>query len=170
MRITKRQLESLIREEYLRSTPRTRPGMRMSEARANMLAQQILDEGLLDRLKAKFSGKAAKAGAVADALGGAAAGAFDKAVDAAASMIGPAKSAYEQMMKSISSVDDEGTQNELKTIKASLENSIRSSLQKAIKDGVSDLVKTAKMEEDQAQSLVITIANGVIGGALAGGK
>jgi len=77
MRITNTQLRKLIREEYDRVTP-TRPGQLMTEARANYLAEELLDEGLFDNIKALFAGGAA----AAKSVGGKAAGAAGKAASA----------------------------------------------------------------------------------------
>ena len=93
MQITKKQLQQIIKEEYLRVTPAA-AGTLMTEARANYLAEQVLDEGLWDSIKAGFAALKGGAGAAGGKLGDAAGKALAPAVAAVKSAAaGAAKAA-----------------------------------------------------------------------------
>lgn len=162
MKISSKQLRSLIREEYLRSTPVTRRGQMMSEARANMLAEQMIEEGLFDSIKAGFAAFKAGASKTAEKMGDAAGKALEPAAKAAQAMAGQAKAAYDNVSKAVSAIKDETMKAAAEAAKKSLEDSLKSTLQKALADSVANLTKSG-MEEKEAQTLAATIANGVIG-------
>jgi len=139
MRITETQLRSIIKEEYLRSTP-VRPYGIMSEARAQYLTEEMLDEGLWNSIKALAAGVKGGAGAALKPLG-----------DAVGKAATQAKETATAAAKSISALGDKAktaaAQAAFESMKSSVESSIKSSMQ----NGLKELVK-AGMSEDEAKA------------------
>jgi len=157
MRITERQLRSIIKEEYLRSTP-VRPGMLMSEARAEYLAQEILDEGLWSSIKSLGAGAKAAVGGAASVV--------MKPLDQAAEKIAlaaaeTAKSAY----AAIKLEKDKVKAAALEASMASMETSIKAAIKTAMQDAMKHFVK-AKMTEDEAKAEASKLAIAATAGAI----
>lgn len=169
MKITSRQLRRIIREEYLYATPSTRSGAIMTEARANLLAEQMVDEGLFDTIKAGFAGLKAGAGKTAEKLGDAAGKALEPAAKAVQQVAAAARTAAENVSNAVSSIKDEA----LKAAAEAAKNSLRSSLQTALKKELASGLKAltgAGMDEKEAKALISTIASSEIAAMVGSGS
>ena len=155
MQITKKQLQQIIKEEYLRVTPAA-AGTLMTEARANYLAQQVLDEGLLDFIQSKFAGFKAGAGVAGGKLGDAAGKALAPAVAAVKSAAAGAAKAAGDVSNFVSQIKDETLKAAAQAAQESFKNSLKSDVKKALATGIKQLV-SAGMSEDEAKSLASTI-------------
>ena len=155
MQITKKQLQQIIKEEYLRVTP-TAAGTLMTEARANYLAEQVLDEGLLDSIKAGFAGLKGGSRAAGSKLGDAAGKALAPAVAAVKSAAAGASKAAGDVSNFIGQIKDDALKAAAQAAQESFKNSLRSDVQKALATGIKQLV-SAGMSEDEAKSLASTI-------------
>jgi hypothetical protein len=155
MKLTKNQLQSIIKEEYLRITPVKR-GQVMSEARANYLAEQVLEEGLWDSIKAGWA-----------AFKGAATGGGSKLGDDAAKLLGPviqqvqavaqaAAKASADVQGFIGSIKDEAVKKAVEEARKSFEDSLKGSISSALSDGIKNL-QSAGMSEEEAKTLASTI-------------
>jgi|GEM_PF-3127394 len=155
MKLTKNQLQNIIKEEYLRITPVKR-GQVMSEARANYLAEQILEEGLWDSIKAGWA-----------AFKGAAAGGGSKLGDDAAKLLGPviqqvqavtqaAAKASADVQGFIGSIKDAAVKKAVEEARKSFEDSLKGSISSALSDGIKNL-QSAGMSEEEAKTLASTI-------------
>jgi hypothetical protein len=170
MQITKSQLQQIIREEYLRVTPAA-AGTLMTEARANYLAEQVLDEGLWDSIKAGFAGLKAGAGAAGGKLGDAAGKALAPAVAAVKSAGAAAAKAAGDVSNFVGQIKDEALKAAATAAQDSFRASLRADVQKALATGIKQLV-SAGMSEDEATSLASTILTSELMGiaGLGGGK
>lgn len=155
MRITETQLRSIIKEEYLRSTP-TRPGMLMTEARANALAEEMLEEGLFDAIKAGWSALKGGAGAAADKMGEKAGAALAPAIKAVQSVAAAAKNAANSVSTAIGEIKDEALKKAAEAAKESFRQSLESSMKTALANGLKNLTG-AGMDEKEAKTLAATI-------------
>lgn len=161
MKITRKQLRNVIREEYLRSTPMTEKGQMMSEARANLMAEQILEEGLFGTIKAGFAALKGGAAAAGGALGDIAAKALEPATKAVQQVATAAKTAASNVATAINNIKDESLKAAAEAAKKSLSDSLKSTLQKELADGLKQLI-AAGMDEKEAKTLVSTIASAEI--------
>lgn len=150
MQITRKQLSRIIKEEYLRSTPKTRPGHMMTEARANLLAEQVIEEGFFDVIKAGWAGL--KAG-----VGEAAAKAFAPVAKAAGQVQAAAKTMADNLNKALGEIKEEAVKKAALAAQASLQESLKSAMQKGIADGIKNLV-AAGMKEEAAKTAVAMMA------------
>lgn len=155
MQITKNQLQRIIREEYLRVTP-TKPGALMTEARANYLAEQVLDEGLWDSIKAGFAGVKSGASVAGGKLGDAAGKALAPAIASVKSVAAGAAQAASDVSNFVSQIKDEALKAAALASQDSFRASMRSDVQKALGVGIKQLV-SAGMTEDEAKSLASAI-------------
>ena len=154
MKITKKQLQSLIREEYLRSTPRTRRGHMMNEVRANMLAQQTINEGFFDVLKGFVKGAGKSGGEVAAAVGDKANAKMTAAANAMGKFMQTAEKTAADYKDAIAAFADEKLKGVMDNIKDAIKEEIKASLVKSVKKGIQDLVK-AGMDEKDAKEFVV---------------
>lgn len=159
MKITQKQLKRLIREEYLRSSLPTSPGQMMTEARANMIAEQMLEEGLFDVVKAGFKGLTAAGGAVAQKLGDAASKSFGSVGKALQQVASQAKTAYDSVAKAVGEIKDTAVKSAAEAAKKSLEDSLTATMKKELATTVAALTK-AGMKEEEAKTLAASIASG----------
>ncbi len=155
MQITKKQLQQIIKEEYLRVTPAA-AGTLMTEARANYLAEQVLDEGLWDSIKAGFSALKGGSAAAGGKLGDAASKALAPALAAVKSAGAAASKAAGDVSNFVGQIKDEALKAAAQAAQESFKNSLRSDVQKALSSGIKQLV-SAGMSEDEAKSLASTI-------------
>jgi hypothetical protein len=169
MKITRAQLRRVIREEYIRSTPATRPGTIMTEARANLLAEQMVDEGLFDAIKAGFAGLKAGAGKSAEKIGDAASKALEPAAKAVQQVAASAKTAAGNVSKAIGAITDDVVKAAAEAALKSLQDSLQATLKKELSTGLQNLVK-AGMEEPQAKALISTMASSEIASMVGSGS
>lgn len=162
MKITRSQLRRIVREEYIRSTPATRPGSIMTEARANLLAEQMVDEGLFDTIKAGFAGLKAGAGAGAGALGDAASKALEPAAKAVQQVVASAKTAAGNVSQAIQKIESDVAKSAAEAFKNSITNSLQNALKKELASGLKTLTGPGKMKEEAAKALLATIASAQI--------
>lgn len=162
MKLTRKQLSKIIREEYLRSTPATPPGQMMTEARARMLAEQVMDEGLFDMLKAVAAGVGAGADVVKKAAGQAA-GAAAKKVQAAVAPVIDAGKAAAGAIKSLADETQKAAatamaQQLFKTLKAEIDKALPAMIKKFVAGGASE--ENAKADAAAAMAAAISAATG----------
>lgn len=161
MKITSKHLRNIIREEYLRSTPPTRPGQMMSEARANLVAEEMLEEGLFDTIKAGFAALKGGASKAAEKMGDEASKALAPATKAIAQVASAAKSAAQGVADTVGKIKDEALKAAAESARTSLQNSLKSALQKSLADGLKNLT-SAGMDEASAKTLISSIASAEI--------
>lgn len=158
----RRRAHVALRESYLRNTPPTRPGQLMSEARADMLADQLLEVGFLGGLK--------KAAAGAMAVGGAIGKAFLGPVAAAAKTT--AKAAAETMAayaKAMAEIKDEAQKAKCEALKDTIRTQVFNIAKKTTSQGIKELVEVG-MEEAEAKAVVSTILADAIAEAQQGSE
>jgi hypothetical protein len=138
MNITESKLREIIKEEYLRLTP-VSAGELMSEHRAMHLAEELINEGLWDSIKALAAGSKAAvktvAGAGAEALG-----------SAANSVVAPMIKAGTEAAQAIKAVKDDAVKAAAAAAAESLKKSIQASLKTSIADMIKKLVASGKDE------------------------
>jgi hypothetical protein len=161
MKLTRKQLSKIIREEYLRSTPATPPGQMMTEARANMIVEQMIDEGLFDTIKAGFAALKGGAAGASEKVGEKAAAALAPAAKAIASVTASAKQAAQSVAASVKDIKDTAVKAAAEAAQKSLKDSLTAALKKELAAALQNLTK-AGMAEDQAKTLVSTIAGSEI--------
>ena len=169
MKITRSQLRRIVREEYIRSTPATRPGSIMTEARANLLAEQMVDEGLFDTIKAGFAGLKAGAGKTAEKLGDAAGKALEPAAKAVQQVAAAAKTAADNVTNAVAAIKDDALKAAAEAAKNSLKNSLQTTLKKELSSGLKALTG-AGMDEKEAKALISTIASSEIAAMVGSGS
>ena len=152
MKITQRQLKSIIREEFLQAT--ASKGKKMTETRARLVTEQLLGEGLWDTIKAGFSGLSAAGSDAAQKLGDEAAKGLAIPAKAVQQVAAAAKSASQDVANAIGKIKDETLKKAAEGAQASFKDSIKASLQKEISDGLSELTG-AGMEENEAVAITI---------------
>lgn len=167
MQLSSKQLRTVIREELLRSTPVTRRGQRMSEVRANLIADQMLEEGLFDSIKRGFAALKGAASGGASALGDEAGKALAPAAKAIQAVAASAKAAASGVADSLGKIKDEALKAAAAAAKTAMQNSLRTAVQTAIKDGLKNLT-AAGMKEEEAKTFISTMAAAEIA-ALVGG-
>jgi hypothetical protein len=155
MKITQRQLKSIIREEFLRAT--ASKGKKMTETRARLVTEQLLAEGLWDTIKAGFSGLSAAGSDAAQKLGDEATKGLAIPAKVVQQVAAAAKSASQDVANAVGKIKDETLKKAAEGAQASFKASIKASLQKEISDGLSELTG-AGMEENEAKALISTIA------------
>lgn len=155
MKITESKLREIIKEEYLRAVP-VAPGALMSEARADYLAEQVLEEGLWDNIKAGFAGLKAGGSKAAEKMGGAASKALTPAVQAVKSVASSAVKAAGQVSDAIGKIKDESLKSAALAAQKSFQDSLKSSVQSSLSAGIKQLV-SAGMSEDEAKSFASSI-------------
>ena len=155
MKLTKNQLQSIIKEEYLRITPVKR-GQVMSEARADYLAEQILQEGpIMSMLRAALGGAGE---AISSALGGA----FKPVTDSINSFADSAKKVKSDFTKFVGGIKDKALKDAVEKVKASLTSSLRNAIQSEVSAGMKVLNVVLK-DEDQAKATSASILSAVLG-------
>lgn len=179
MQITTKQLRRIIREEYIRATPPTRPGQLMTEQRANLLAEQMLEEGLFDIIKAGVAGLKAGTGAVAGAAAKGAKGAVSKIGDTASKALAPAAAAVQKMAAAasetaksvttaIGAIKDDAVKKAAEAAQETLKQSLKDSLKKSLATAVQNLV-SAGIDENEAKTLASEFASAAMADVFGGG-
>jgi hypothetical protein len=160
MNITESRLRQIIKEEYLRATP-IKAGQLMSEHRAMYLAEQVMQEGLWDSLKAAIKGLGAGAKSAAGAVGGIA---MDAVKSAAAPMINAAKAGK----AAIDKIADDASRAAAEAAADSLKTSLQAEITKQTAQIIQKLVKSGKSEEEakaQASGIVTAALSAAVGEA-----
>lgn len=160
MNITESRLRQIIKEEYLRATP-VKAGQLMSEHRAMYLAEQVMQEGLWDSLKAAIKGVGAGAKSAAGAVGGIA---MDAVKSAAAPMINAAKAGK----AAIDKIADDASKAAAQAAADSLKASLQAEITKQTAEIIQKLVKSGKSEEEakaQASGIVTAALSAAVGEA-----
>ena len=170
MKITESKLRQIIKEEYLKVTP-VMPGEVMSEARAMYLAEEIVNEGFFGNVLGAIKGLAAGAGAVGKAAGGKAAGVASKAgeglASAAQKLAAPIAAAGKDAVAAIKDIKDAG----VKAAAVAASNSIKSSLEKEVKNQVALIIKqevAAGKDEASAKAEAEAVVSNALAAALMG--
>jgi len=144
-----KKIRRIIREEYLRSTPETRPGQLMSEHRAELIAEQLVEAGLWAAIKA---GASSLKGAT-KSLGGAALEPLKGVGQVAGQVAKLGLKAAEDIGQAIQKIEDDAVKAAAQEAQASLKKSIANSAKNAITKAVPALVK-AGMETQEAKAFV----------------
>ena len=178
MKLTESQLRKMVREELMNKRPL------MTEARANQIAQEILEEGpIWDMTKSVFAGLGKGASTVANKAGEKIDGAGKKVAGAArgvATATGSAASAALAALKPVgtaitaaaktaggvvaatatamSQIKDEALKNALLAAKKSMQTSLRNTLHQEIATALQSISKFEK-DEKAAKAWVLTIVN-----------
>lgn len=160
IRITESQLRRIVREEYAKTHPKGRyliarsHGRVMTEARARQVANQMMNEGLFDVIKAGFSAITGGAGEAKKLLGDKAAGALKPVQDALAAVSAAAKKAVDNAKLAVGEIKDAALKAAIEKYKESLSASIRDTVKKKIAEGVKDLTPAFKGDEKAARAFV----------------
>jgi len=157
-KLTEAKLRQMVREEFNRSQDGEETRLVMTEARANTVAGEVLEEGLFDTIKAGFAALTAGGSAAASKMGTEAGKAFKPAIDLVGKITKAAADTKKNVTKGIASIKDAAVKKAALAAQKSFQASLSSALKKEIATGVANLSK-AGMSEDEAKSLIATIAS-----------
>lgn len=139
-KLTESQLRDLIRNE-LSAHKVTKRGEAMTEARANYLAENIINElGIFAAIGAGLKGLMAGGGAAGKALGNAATKALVPIGKAAAAMKNQASAAIKSVDEFVSNIADEAVKSAVEARRETIKTSVEGTIKKAAAEGMRDLM------------------------------
>lgn len=151
-RLDEQRLRRMIREEYYAITPVKR-GELMTEARAELVAAELLEEGLFANIKALFSGLKAGAGKSAEKLGDKAAEKLKPVGQFVQNVKKQAAQGAKDFAAFVNDVSDAAVKSALEARVQSMKSSVQAAIKKEISGGLQDLVK-AGMDEKDAKGII----------------
>ena len=158
-RLTEQQLRKIIREEYTLLASANKNVL--TEAQANHLADELLEEGLFDNIKSLFAGAKGGAGAAAKKLGDKAVSAMKPLGQYAQNMAKQAKQAASDFGSFVDSVKDEAVKSAIEARKESMKNSVQAAVKKEVSSGLQDLTK-AGVDPKEAKGIVSMTVNAAL--------
>jgi hypothetical protein len=153
VRITESQLRKIVREEYLKSQGAVRRRPVMTEARARRAADEMMNEGLFDVIKAGISGLMGGAGKAKEMLGAKAIETFKPISDAIAAVSKAASTAASNVSKAIGEIKDASLKAAAEKFRDSLKESMKNALKTQIAAGVKELTAQEWKRRKRRRSL-----------------
>ncbi len=156
-KLTEAKLRQMVREEFTRSQGGEETRLVMTEARAKRAADEVLEEGLFDTIKAGFAALTAGSGEAASKLGAQSGKAFKPAIDMMARMTQAAKDTKTNISKGIAAIKDEALKKAVVAARNSFKTSLTAVMKKEISNGLANIVKTG-LGEEEAKGIIATVA------------
>lgn len=174
-RLNETELRNLIKQELSSYKASKNEGM-MTEARANLLAENMINEiGLFAAIGAGLKGMMSGTSAAGQALGGAAVKALAPVGKAVSAMKTQATAAVQSVGNFVASIQNDAVKAAVEARNKAIMTSIEASVKKVAADGMQDLVglKDAAgkpvFDEATAKSLIASMIASAVSNVVSGG-